>query len=95
MWQLCLIDIKLFHCQYLFSQLILLIYVIYLWNDQTIRATLFVLHNKRCVIIMILFLNIYRYECIIATLCESLDTLDEPEAKVLVNANLIDLLYFL
>jgi hypothetical protein len=26
-----------------------------------------------------------RYESIIATLCESLDTLDEPEAKVLVN----------
>ena len=24
-----------------------------------------------------------RYESIIATLCESLDTLDEPEAKVL------------
>jgi energy-converting hydrogenase Eha subunit F len=26
----------------------------------------------------------HRYESIIATLCESLDTLDEPEAKVLV-----------
>ena len=54
----------------------------------------FVLHNKWGVIIMFLFLNIYRYESIIATLCESLDTLDEPEAKVLVNANIIDLLYF-
>lgn len=39
-------------------------------------------------------MDIYRYESIIATLCESLDTLDEPEAKVLVNANLIHLLYF-
>jgi hypothetical protein len=29
----------------------------------------------------------YRYESIIATLCESLDTLDEPEDKVLVNAH--------
>ena len=54
----------------------------------------FVLHNKWGVIIMFLFPNIYRYESIIATLCESLDTLDEPEAKVLVNANIIDLLYF-
>lgn len=26
----------------------------------------------------------YSYESIIATLCESLDTLDEPEAKVLM-----------
>ena len=71
-----------------------LIYVIYFWNDQTIRPPFFVLHNKWCVIIMFLFLNIYRYECIIAAICESLDTLDEPEAKVLVNANLVDLLYF-
>jgi hypothetical protein len=39
--------------------------------------------------------DIYRYESIIATLCESLDTLDEPEAKVSVNANLINLIVFL
>lgn len=38
--------------------------------------------------------NIYRYESIIATLCESLDTLDEPEAKVLVNENLSTIIYF-
>ena len=63
-------------------------------NNQTIRTSFFVLHNKWGVIIMFLFLNVYRYESIIATLCESLDTLDEPEAKVLVNANLVDLLYF-
>lgn len=31
-----------------------------------------------------IFLLLYSYESIIATLCESLDTLDEPEAKVLV-----------
>lgn len=30
------------------------------------------------------FIILFRYESIIATLCESLDTLDEPEAKVLV-----------
>lgn len=29
------------------------------------------------------FVLLNRYESIIATLCESLDTLDEPEAKVL------------
>jgi len=32
-------------------------------------------------VLALLMLN--RYESIIATLCESLDTLDEPEAKVL------------
>ena len=30
------------------------------------------------------FYSVYSYESIIATLCESLDTLDEPEAKVIV-----------
>jgi hypothetical protein len=69
-----------------------LCYILELSNYQN---SLFVLHDKWCVYNKCsFFLNIYRYESIIATLCESLDTLDEPEAKVLVNANLIDLLFF-
>lgn len=45
--------------------------------------------NSFSVIIVVFVLTeFYRYESIIATLCESLDTLDEPEAKVLVNAHI-------
>lgn len=41
------------------------------------------------------FLPKCRYESIIATLCESLDTLDEPEAKVLFYENCLgNLLHF-
>jgi hypothetical protein len=51
--------------------------------------------DYKCICMTNCFLfDIYRYESIIATLCESLDTLDEPEAKVLLNKHLSNLLYF-
>ena len=41
--------------------------------------------DNSCKVLYCVCFSVFSYESIIATLCESLDTLDEPEAKVLAN----------
>jgi len=43
--------------------------------------------DDSCKTLFCVYFSVFSYESIIATLCESLDTLDEPEAKVLANTS--------
>jgi hypothetical protein len=65
--------------------------LLYIFGLSIYKNSISVLQKKWCVYMITVFVltEFYRYESIIATLCESLDTLDEPEAKVLVNAHIL------